>query len=69
LRGTKKLVESEKLKTFKKTETSKRTHALDSNETFWTPSEVNISSDPPPKNPALLRRTMPLASVTLPPLF
>ena len=47
----------------------KKTHALESKRTFWAPREVNISSEPPPKNPDLLRRTMPSASVTLPPLF
>ena len=50
-------------------ETFEITHALESNETFCTPKEVNISREPPPKKPALLRRTTPLASVTLPPLL
>lgn len=52
-----------------KKKTEKKTHTLESNETFWTPSDVNISSDPPPKNPALLRRTTPFESVTFPPLL
>ena len=53
----------------KKKKKKKKNHALESKETFWTPSDVNISSEPPPKKPARLRRTTPLASVTLPPLF
>lgn len=37
--------------------------------TFLTPRDVNIRSEPPPKNPALFPRTMPSARVTLPPLL